>query len=78
MPSLLGRSRDEVNAILDALRTESEIDFSWVFQDQPTEDATFDGAVLSTSPDPGGKVDKTTRIVVVIGTYSAPADDGGG
>ncbi|MDX1690830.1 MAG: transglycosylase domain-containing protein [Acidimicrobiia bacterium] len=73
MPSLLGQTRDQVNAVLDGLRTETEIEFSWVFQDRPVTDPEIVGQVASTNPEPGATVTKNTRIVVFLNVL----DDGG-
>jgi membrane peptidoglycan carboxypeptidase len=72
LPDLLGRTESEVNQLLLAVQQNSQVDFSWVFEEVPTEIPARDGIVLATTPNPGADIDEEIEIVVSIGRYVSP------
>jgi penicillin-binding protein 1A len=73
LPDLLGRTEAEVNQILLTLQENSQIAFTWVFQDVPTDDEAEDGLAIATTPGVGDEIGEETTIVVSLGRYEAPA-----
>lgn len=73
LPDLQGRTEAEVNQILLTLQQNSQIDFTWSFQQTVTENESDDGRVVATVPNPGAEVDEETTVIVQLGQYTAPA-----
>jgi penicillin-binding protein 1A len=72
LPDLLGRTEAEINQILLALQQNAQIEFSWVFQQVPTEIEAEGGVAVATDPNPGADIDEEATVVISIGDYTAP------
>jgi len=75
LPDLIGRTEVQANQILLTLQQNSQIPFSWVIGQAPTDDPTQDGLVISTSPGSGAGIGESTVVTVTIGVYTAPPPD---
>jgi penicillin-binding protein 1A len=73
MPDLVGRTQAEVSAILAALRSSTQIDFTWVFIEVPTANFFNANRVTATDPAAGEPVDEDTEISVTLFIYDPTA-----
>jgi penicillin-binding protein 1A len=72
MPDLVGDLRDDAVAELTALRDSTQVNFSWVIEENVTAVEADDLKVISTSPGAGGTLGEGTVITVSIWVYQAP------
>jgi penicillin-binding protein 1A len=73
MPNLVGMDLGEALALLDALRTESEVDFTWELVAVATADPAQHNTVAGTRPGTGRPITEDTVVVIRYRSY-----DGGG
>jgi beta-lactam-binding protein with PASTA domain len=71
MPNVVGFGRDAAVAVLETLRTSTGIEFSWSFAEVPVGDATLDGIVARTSPQPGANISRDTVITITVNRFDA-------
>ena len=75
LPDLIGRTEAEAHQILLTLQQNSQIPFSWVIGEAPTDDPAQDGLVIGTNPGAGASIGETSVVTVTIGVYTAPPPD---
>jgi penicillin-binding protein 1A len=73
MPNLVGMDLGEALALLDALRTDSEVDFTWELVSVAAADPAEHNKVVGTRPGTGRPITKDTVVVIRYRTY-----EGGG
>ncbi len=78
-PNLIGLRKDEVAGAITAHNSASGTNLSHSFANQPTDDRSLWGRVVSTSPGPGASISVDGTITVYIGVQpdDPPDDDGG-
>jgi membrane peptidoglycan carboxypeptidase len=64
MPDLVGMNLSDALAVLDALRSSSQVAFTWELVSEPTTDPSLHNQVVATRPAAGGTVTKDTVVVV--------------
>jgi membrane peptidoglycan carboxypeptidase len=69
LPDLIGRSRQQARATLNALRDETEIDFSWEFVTVDVGDPELHNTIASTDPAPGATITEETVIVIYVNRF---------
>lgn len=75
LPDLVGRTEVEAHQVLLTLQQNSQIPFSWVIAQAPTDDPAQNGLVISTNPGAGAGIGETSVVTVTIGIYTAPPPD---
>ena len=75
LPDLVGRTEVEAHQILLTLQQNSQIPFSWVIAQAPTDDPAQNGLVIATNPGAGVGIGETSVVTVTIGIYTAPPPD---
>ena len=71
MPNLVGMDLGEALALLDALRTDSEVDFTWELVSVATNDPAEHNKVVGTRPATGRPITKDTVVVIRYRVYEA-------
>ena len=87
LPDLTGLNRAQVNNRLTRLRTDTEIDFTWIFRDRPVRFEENADTVQVSDPRPGSTLTEDSRVVIFITIFDPgafedppppPPDDGDG
>jgi penicillin-binding protein 1A len=80
LPDLVGNTRAQAVATLEALREATQISFEWTFFDVPVGDPLEANLVTATSPPPGSIITEETTVVVTVTMFDPavepPPDDG--
>jgi len=71
MPNLVGMDLGEALALLDALRTDSEVTFTWELVSVATADPAEHNKVVGTRPGTGRPITKDTVVVIRYRVYEA-------
>jgi membrane carboxypeptidase/penicillin-binding protein len=71
MPNLVGMDLGEALTLLDALRTETEVDFTWELVSVATNDPGEHNKVVGTRPGTGRPITKDTVVVIRYRIYGA-------
>ncbi len=70
MPNLVGMDLGEALVLLEALRTDSEVDFTWELVSVPTDDPAEHNKVVGTRPGSGRPITKDTVVVIRYRAYA--------
>ena len=69
LPNLIGVTQAQANQELTALRNQSNVEFSWVFEDVSTGSPANDGLVQAMVPGPGTVIDENDVVTITIWRY---------
>ena len=72
LPDLLGKTEADALQTLLTLQQNTQIGFTWVVEQAPTEIETQNGRVIGTTPATAAEIDAETTIIVTLGEYTPP------